>query len=84
MSKSQKTKVKKYASKVAKAKTIKAAKANQKKMNKIFKAAKKIKVFKGKESGRTTITRSGGIYHYGGRLETYYSSNVLYHYKTPQ
>lgn len=84
MSKSQKTKVKKYAAKVNKAKTIIAAKKNQKKINKIFKAAKKKKLFKDKESGRVTITRSGGVYYYGGRLETYYSSNVLYHYMTPQ
>ena len=35
-------------------------------------------------SGLTTITPASGVYLYGGRKETYYSSRVLYHYKTPQ
>lgn len=34
--------------------------------------------------GPTTITPSGGVYNYNGRKETYYSSNVLYHYRTPE
>lgn len=34
--------------------------------------------------GPVTITKSGGIYYYGGRKETYYSSNVLYHYRTSE
>ena len=25
-----------------------------------------------------------GVYHFGDRLETYYSSKVLYHYRTPE
>ncbi len=28
------------------------------------------------------LTRSGGVYNYNGRRETYYSSNVLYHHRT--
>ena len=28
------------------------------------------------------LTMQGGVYEYGGRTETYYSSNVLYHYRT--
>ena len=35
-------------------------------------------------SNLTTITPASGIYYYNGRKETYYSSRVLYHYKTPQ
>ena len=35
-------------------------------------------------SGNSTLTPSSGIYFYNGRKETYYSSRVLYHYKTPQ
>lgn len=35
-------------------------------------------------SGNTTITARGGVYYYNGRKETYYSSRVLYHYKTPE
>ncbi|MFR3877555.1 MAG: hypothetical protein ACLTYW_04765 [Collinsella sp.] len=31
------------------------------------------------ESG---LTRSAGVNNYNGRRETYYSSNVLYHYRT--
>jgi len=33
-------------------------------------------------SGNSTLTPSGGVYYYNGRKETYYSSRVLYHYKT--
>ena len=35
-------------------------------------------------SGNSTLTPSGGVYYYNGRKETYYSSRVLYHYKTPE
>ena len=31
-----------------------------------------------------TINAYNGVYEYGGRLETYYSSNVAYHYRTPE
>ena len=31
-----------------------------------------------------TINAYDGVYEYGGRLETYYSSNVAYHYRTPE
>lgn len=34
--------------------------------------------------GVVTITEQGGIYYYDGRKETYYSSRVLYHYRTPE
>lgn len=34
--------------------------------------------------GVTTLTKSGGVYYYGDRKETYYSSRVLYHYRTPE
>lgn len=30
-----------------------------------------------------TLTKQMGVNYYGGRRETYYSSNVLYHYLTP-
>lgn len=30
------------------------------------------------------LTKSGGVNYYNGYRETYYSSNVLYHYMTPQ
>ena len=30
----------------------------------------------------TGLTKSGGVNYYGGRKETYYSSRVLYHYRT--
>lgn len=30
------------------------------------------------------LTASSGVNYYNGRKETYYSSNVLYHYRTPE
>lgn len=30
------------------------------------------------------LTQSSGVYYYGGRKESYYSSRVLYHYRTPE
>lgn len=30
-----------------------------------------------------SLTKASGVNYYGGRTETYYSSNVLYHYLTP-
>ena len=30
------------------------------------------------------LTKQSGVNYYNGRKETYYSSNVLYHYKTPE
>lgn len=30
------------------------------------------------------LTKSSGVYDYGGRHETYYSSHVLYHYRTSE
>ena len=30
------------------------------------------------------LTQSSGVNYYGGRRETYYSSRVLYHYRTPE
>lgn len=33
-------------------------------------------------NGATTLTAQGGVYYFGGRKETYYSSRVLYHYRT--
>ena len=30
-----------------------------------------------------SLTKASGVNYYGGRRETYYSSNVLYHYLTP-
>lgn len=30
------------------------------------------------------LTQQGGVNYYDGRTETYYSSNVLYHYRTPE
>lgn len=34
-------------------------------------------------SNGTGLTKSAGVNYYNGRKETYYSSNVLYHYLTP-
>ena len=34
--------------------------------------------------GGQTINAYDGIYWYGDRLETYYSSSVLYHWRTPE
>ena len=31
-----------------------------------------------------TINAHDGVYEYGGRTETYYSSQVLYHWRTPE
>lgn len=31
-----------------------------------------------------TINAYDGVYEFGGRVETYYSSNVAYHYRTPE
>ena len=31
-----------------------------------------------------TINAHDGVYEYSGKLETYYSSNVAYHYRTPE
>lgn len=33
-------------------------------------------------SSGSGLTKSGGVYYHNGRRETYYSSNVLYHYRT--
>ena len=30
------------------------------------------------------LTKSGGVFNYNGRRETYYSSRVLYHHRTPE
>lgn len=30
------------------------------------------------------LTKQGGVNYHDGRTETYYSSNVLYHYRTPE
>jgi len=38
----------------------------------------------GAEAPGQTINAYDGVYEYGGRLETYYSSNVLYHPRTPE
>ena len=35
-------------------------------------------------NGATTLTASGGVYFFEGRKETYYSSQVLYHYRTTE
>ena len=37
-------------------------------------------IYSGNGSG---LTQSSGVNYYGGRRETYYSSRVLYHYRTP-
>lgn len=36
------------------------------------------------ESSGTGLTKASGVNFYNGRRETYYSSNVLYHYRTPE
>ena len=40
--------------------------------------------FNAKSKGIVTITPSGGTYSFAKRHETYYSSNVLYHWRTPE
>ena len=35
-------------------------------------------------SSSSGLTKSGGVFNYNGRRETYYSSRVLYHYRTPE
>ena len=35
-----------------------------------------------KPQTKVTITKTLGVYYHGDRKETYYSSNVLYHYRT--
>lgn len=30
------------------------------------------------------LTKEGGVYYFNGRKETWYSSNILYHYRTPE
>lgn len=35
-------------------------------------------------SSGSGLTKSSGVNNYGGRRETYYSSNVLYHYRTSE
>lgn len=35
-------------------------------------------------SNSSGLTQSSGVNYYGGRKETYYSSRVLYHYRTPE
>lgn len=35
-------------------------------------------------SNSSGLNKSSGVNNYNGRTETYYSSNVLYHYKTPE
>lgn len=84
LTKKQKKQIKSYKNKVKRAKTIKQLKTYKKKVNKVLKPAKKKKAFDSKSRHKTTITKSGGVYYYNGRRETYYSSNVLYHYMTPK
>lgn len=36
------------------------------------------------EPAQPTITQEGGVYEYNGVTETYYSSQVLYHWQTPE
>jgi len=38
----------------------------------------------GGQAARQTITQEGGVYEYNGVTETYYSSQVLYHWQTPE
>lgn len=38
----------------------------------------------GNYSNGSGLTKSGGVNYYNGRKETWYSSNVLYHYRTPE
>lgn len=36
------------------------------------------------EPTKPTITQEGGVYEHNGVTETYYSSQVLYHWQTPE
>jgi hypothetical protein len=36
------------------------------------------------ETSGTQLTKDGGVNYYNGRIETWYSSNILYHYMTPE
>ena len=38
----------------------------------------------GEQDAQPTITQEGGVYEYNGVTETYYSSQVLYHWQTPE
>lgn len=38
----------------------------------------------GYSSSSGGLTQSSGVYYYEGRKETYFSSRVLYHYRTPE
>lgn len=95
MTESELNKAKWYKEKLKQVKTIKRLKEVKIKANLFFKKIRLRKEaqeaeqaywesFDGKSHHEETITAWGGVYYYGGRLETYYSSNVLYHYMTPE
>lgn len=46
--------------------------------------AARLATFEGKERSGSGLTKSAGVNYYNGHKETYYSSNVLYHYRTPE
>ena len=84
MTTEHKQRLKDYRIKIKKSQSIKRIRTINKKINWTLKDAEHKKSFYDKSNHRTTITRSGGVYYYNGHKETYYSSNVLYHYRTPE
>lgn len=78
----QKKNIKKYKKKVKEATSIKQIKKWKKKIVKIYKKAKEKKK-RFHNTGPTNFRSRGVIYHNGHRF-TYYSSNVLYHYRTSE
>ena len=38
----------------------------------------------GEQATQPAITREGGVYEFGDTLETWYSSETLYHWRTPE
>lgn len=84
MTSDEKTRVKDLYKKIKKSQSIKNIKIMKQKVNKTLNSAKDKKSFYDKSNHKTTITSFGGVYYYNGRKETYYSSNVLYHYRTPE
>lgn len=57
---------------------------NAEQMKKEALAAKERQLEQQRRMNGSGLTRSGGVNWYNGRRETYYSSRVLYHYRTPE
>lgn len=87
LSKNQKKSLKKYKKAIKKAKTIKSSKKYDKKIDKVLKSAKAKKKEMGKrykDGPSKSYFRSAGVIYHNGHRFTYYSSRVLYHYRTSE